>query len=56
MSVFQILGNVGGIQQVFVVVFSIILSYYSEMSFMIDAINNMYSIRSSDASLTIVKK
>jgi len=42
MSLFQILGNVGGIQQVFVAVFAILISYYSEMSFMIDAINNMY--------------
>ena len=46
MSLFQLLGNVGGIQQVFIIFFAFVLSYYAEMSFMADAINNMYDIRS----------
>ena len=50
MSFFQVLGNVGGIQQVFLVVFAFILSYYSEISFMTDAINHMYPIKSEDTS------
>ena len=50
MSLFQILGNVGGIQQVFIIIIAFILSFYSEISFMIDAINNMYAIKSSNDS------
>ena len=51
LSFFQILGNVGGVQQVFLFMFGFILSYYSEISFMIDAINNMYAIETLDTSL-----
>ena len=43
----------GGIQQVFIFVFGIILSFYSEISFMIDAINNMYNIEYVDTSISI---
>ena len=56
MSLFEIVGNVGGIQPVFTGIFAIILSYYAEISFMIDAINHMHAIKSNDKSLIIKDK
>jgi len=51
MSLFEILGNVGGIQQVFVAIFALFISYYAEISFMVDAINNMFDIKTGDDCL-----
>ena len=55
MGFFDVLGNVGGIQQVFIAVFAILLSYYSEICFYINAIDDMYTIRTKDSSLVFVK-
>ena len=52
MSFFDVIGNVGGIASTFMSLFGIIISYYAEISFMIVAINDMYVIKSEDASLS----
>jgi len=37
------------------IITAFIISYYSELSFMISAINDMYAIKTSDSSLTLLE-
>ena len=45
MGLFDVIGNVGGICQVFLSISGFFLAYYSEMDFDIKSINEMYDIK-----------
>lgn len=47
MGIFMVIGNVGGVQNVFLLMSALIFSYYSEISFTLDAILEIYSVKSS---------
>jgi hypothetical protein len=53
MGFFTVIGNVGGIGQVFFVISAFILSFYAEISFMINAINDMYAIKTKERDLNL---
>ena len=53
MSVWDVVGNVGGIQQVFLVVSAFFLSYYSRINFVIEATNAMFKIQYKDDKLKL---
>ena len=51
MSVWDVFGNVGGIQQTFLVFSSFLIVQYSQMSFLIETLNDLYDIKTSDTNL-----
>jgi hypothetical protein len=48
MSVWDVFGQVGGIQQVFMVVSVFLLSFYSQITFVIEASDAMFEIKSNN--------
>jgi hypothetical protein len=56
MSLWTVCGNVGGIQQVFLLVSVIIFSYYSKVSFIIESSCAMFDVKSKDSAFKWEKK
>jgi hypothetical protein len=53
MGVIDVLAVIGGVLQVLAWLSAFLVSPYSQISFLISAINEMYSIRSNDKSIHI---
>lgn len=53
MGIIDVLAVIGGVTQILAWISVFLVSPYSEMSFFISAINEMYSIRSNDKSVHI---
>ena len=51
MNLYTVIGNVGGVQSVFAGLAVMIISYYSQISFMIEAIKAVFEIKCEDNSL-----
>lgn len=51
MGIFEVCGNVGGIQQVFFVVSAFFLCQYSDIGFKTEAFNEFFNIKTEDESL-----
>jgi hypothetical protein len=51
LNVWAVLGNVGGIQQVLLSIVVAIIGYYSQISFVIEAICAMFDVKCIDESL-----
>ena len=51
MSLFEVIGNVGGVQQVVLFIVGFIISVYSEKCLEISMINYIYDVKTEDSSL-----
>ena len=51
MGLFEVIGNVGGLQQVLYLIANFIVARYANISFKIEAINFMYSVKTKVDSL-----
>ena len=52
MGVIEMLGNIGGVQQILVVVFTFLMSRFNELSFNISVINLFYGAKTKDTSFS----
>ena len=51
MGILEVLGNVGGVQQVLLVILNFLIKRFSELSFYISVINFMFLVKTEDSSL-----
>jgi hypothetical protein len=56
MGILEVIGNVGGVQQVLALFISILVMSYNELSFDISVINFMYLVKTKDASLKFLER
>ena len=51
MGILEVLGNIGGVQQVLLVIFTFLVAQFNELSFDISTINFFYKVKTEDTSL-----
>ena len=56
MGLLEMLGNIGGVQQILVVIFTFFMSQFNELSFNISVINLFYSAKTKDISFASLKE
>ena len=53
MGLFTVIGTVGGVQQVFIVIASLLIASYSHLCFTISLTNDLFSVETKDDSLEL---
>ena len=56
MNLSDVVGNLGGVQQVVVGIMTLIITAYSSTSLIISMINYMYDVKTDDSSLDLLDK